>query len=132
MSIARKIAHKAEAVKGAFKKTAGRATGSRRLRAEGLVVHTGYGHSRMRVDLAVEHPREPGRMLLAVESDGDAYAAMGSVRERDRLRPEALERLGWHHDRVWTVDLFRDPARDSSRIVALVGRLLAEENDERF
>ena len=35
MSIARKIAHKAEAVKGAFKKTAGRATGNRRLRAEG-------------------------------------------------------------------------------------------------
>ena len=35
MSIARKIAHKAEAVKGAFKKTVGRLTGSRRLRAEG-------------------------------------------------------------------------------------------------
>jgi uncharacterized protein YjbJ (UPF0337 family) len=35
MSIARKIAHKAEAVKGAFKKTAGRAAGNRRLRAEG-------------------------------------------------------------------------------------------------
>ena len=35
MSIARKIAHKAETVKGAFKKTAGRATGNRRLRAEG-------------------------------------------------------------------------------------------------
>ena len=34
MSIARKIAHKAEAVKGAFKKTAG-LTGNRRLRAEG-------------------------------------------------------------------------------------------------
>jgi uncharacterized protein YjbJ (UPF0337 family) len=35
MSIARKIAHKAEAVKGGFKKAVGRATGSRRLRAEG-------------------------------------------------------------------------------------------------
>ncbi len=35
MSIARKIAHKAEAVKGSAKKAAGRATGSRRLRAEG-------------------------------------------------------------------------------------------------
>ena len=35
MSIARKIAHKAEAVKGTVKKTAGRATGSRRLQAEG-------------------------------------------------------------------------------------------------
>jgi uncharacterized protein YjbJ (UPF0337 family) len=35
MSIARKIAHKAEALKGGAKKAAGRATGSRRLRAEG-------------------------------------------------------------------------------------------------
>jgi uncharacterized protein YjbJ (UPF0337 family) len=35
MSIAKKTAHKAEAVKGAFKKTAGRLTGRRRLRAEG-------------------------------------------------------------------------------------------------
>ena len=35
MSIAKKIAHQAEAVKGGAKKTAGRLTGSRRLRAEG-------------------------------------------------------------------------------------------------
>jgi len=35
MSIAKKIAHKAEAVKGSAKKTAGRVTGNRRLRAEG-------------------------------------------------------------------------------------------------
>ena len=35
MSIAKKIAHKAEAVKGGAKKMTGRATGNRRLRAEG-------------------------------------------------------------------------------------------------
>ncbi|MEU1667611.1 CsbD family protein [Streptomyces sparsogenes] len=35
MSFAKKIAHKAEATKGGAKKTTGRATGSRRLRAEG-------------------------------------------------------------------------------------------------
>lgn len=35
MSIAKKIAHKAEAVKGGVKKAVGRITGSRRLRAEG-------------------------------------------------------------------------------------------------
>jgi uncharacterized protein YjbJ (UPF0337 family) len=35
MSISRKIAHKAEAVKGALKKAVGRATGSRRLRSQG-------------------------------------------------------------------------------------------------
>jgi len=35
MSIAKKITHKVEAVKGSFKKTAGRATGSSRLKAAG-------------------------------------------------------------------------------------------------
>ncbi|MGI5379890.1 CsbD family protein [Streptomyces sp. CA-251387] len=34
-SIAKKIAHKAEAIKGGAKKTIGRVTGSRRLQAEG-------------------------------------------------------------------------------------------------
>jgi uncharacterized protein YjbJ (UPF0337 family) len=35
MSIAKTIAHKAETIKGSFKKMTGRATGNRRLRAEG-------------------------------------------------------------------------------------------------
>jgi len=35
MSISKKMAHKAEAVKGSAKRMAGRLTGSRRLRAEG-------------------------------------------------------------------------------------------------
>jgi uncharacterized protein YjbJ (UPF0337 family) len=35
MSIAKKIAHKLEAVKGTFKKTAGRSTGNRSMEAEG-------------------------------------------------------------------------------------------------
>jgi uncharacterized protein YjbJ (UPF0337 family) len=34
MSMARKLAHKAEAVKGSIKRSAGRLTGNRRLRAE--------------------------------------------------------------------------------------------------
>jgi uncharacterized protein YjbJ (UPF0337 family) len=35
MSIAKKLAHKAEAAKGSLKRTAGRLTGNRHLRAEG-------------------------------------------------------------------------------------------------
>jgi uncharacterized protein YjbJ (UPF0337 family) len=35
MSIGKKFAHKAEAIKGSLKRTTGRLTGSRRLRAEG-------------------------------------------------------------------------------------------------
>ena len=50
---------------------------------------------------------------------------MRSTRDRDRLRGEQLERLGWEHVRVWTTDLFRDPARDVSRVPAAVQRAAA-------
>ena len=93
---------------------------ARRLRADGFIVHQGYGSSAHRLDLAIEDPRRPHRMLVAVETDGPGYAAMPSTRDRDRLRIEQLRRLGWQHTRVWTTDLFRDPARDVSRVAGLV------------
>jgi hypothetical protein len=91
-----------------------------RLRAEGLVVHTGYGTSAQRLDLAVEDPQHQGRVLVAVETDGLRYAEMASTRDRDRLRVEQLRRLGWSHVRVWSTDLFRDPARDVARIIIAI------------
>ncbi|HXR67448.1 MAG TPA: AAA domain-containing protein [Dermatophilaceae bacterium] len=89
-----------------------------RLRAEGLVVHASYGTSAQRLDLAVEDPRRRGRVLVAVETDGPRYAATPSTRDRDRLRIEQLRRLGWEHVRIWSTDLFRDPARDVARVSA--------------
>lgn len=88
-----------------------------RLRREGFVVHEDYGSADQRIDLAIEDPYHRGRVLVAVETDGPRYASMRSTRDRDRLRPEQLSRLGWLHLRVWTTDLFRDPAREISRIV---------------
>ena len=91
-----------------------------RLRTAGLVVHAGYGTSAQRLDLAVEDPRRVGRVLVAIETDGPRYAAMSSTRDRDRLRIEQLRRLGWEHVRVWSTDLFRNPAREVARIRATV------------
>ena len=99
-----------------------RAEFARRLRESGLVVHEAFGGAGHPVDLAVEDPERPGHVLVAVETDGPAYAAMHSSRDRDRLRGEQLGRLGWEHVRVWTTDLFRDPARDVSRVHAAVQR----------
>ena len=102
-----------------------RAEFARRLRDTGLVVHEGYGSAGHPIDLAVEDPDHPGHVLVAVETDGPAYAAMRSTRDRDRLRGEQLGRLGWMHVRVWSTDLFRDPARDVSRVHAAVQQAVA-------
>jgi hypothetical protein len=90
-----------------------------RLRHEGLTVHEEFGSAHHRIDLAIEDPYHRGRALVAVETDGARYAALRSTRDRDRLRPEQLARLGWTHERVWSTDLFRDPAREIARLVHL-------------
>jgi len=90
-----------------------------RLRRQGLTVHEDYGTANHRIDIAVEDPYHRGRALIAVETDGERYAALRSTRDRDRLRPEQLARLGWLHERVWSTDVFRDPAREIARLVTL-------------
>jgi very-short-patch-repair endonuclease len=91
-----------------------------RLRREDVVVHENFGTAAHRIDLAIEDLYHPGRVLVAVETDGPRYAALRSTRDRDRLRPEQLERLGWTHLRVWSTDLFRDPGRELARILRVV------------
>jgi hypothetical protein len=54
-----------------------------------------------RLDLAVLDPGTPGRFLLGIECDGPGYQATATARDRDRLRPEVLARLGWRLYRVW-------------------------------
>jgi REase_MTES_1575 len=100
-----------------------------RLRAQGLRVAQGYGTSGSGIDLAVGE--EGGPLLVAVEADGPAYAATASTRERDRLRVEHLQRLGWTHLRIWTTDVFRDPAREVARVVSVARAAAARDRQRR-
>lgn len=44
-----------------------------------------------------------------------------SVRERSRLRPQLLERLGWRYMPLWTIEVFTDPSACADRIGAYLG-----------
>jgi very-short-patch-repair endonuclease len=79
-----------------------------RLAAHGITVVPRYGVGGYRVDFAFAHPDDPSRMILAVEADGASYRDSGSVRDRDRLRKEHLERLGWRFHRLWSTNWFHD------------------------
>lgn len=74
-----------------------------------------YGSSGYRIDFAAKHPTQPGRMVLAIECDGAAYHSSPSARDRDRLRQEHLERLGWTFHRIWSQDWFRDKQSEAER-----------------
>lgn len=69
---------------------------ARQLRRHGLVVHEGVGLSRPgRPCRRGPAPARPP--VLAVEARTAMHAAMRTTRDRDRLRAEQLERLGWRH-----------------------------------
>jgi very-short-patch-repair endonuclease len=87
-----------------------------RLAECGITVVPQYGVGGYRVDFAATHPEDPGRMVLAIEADGASYRESGSVRDRDRLRGEHLQRLGWRYHRLWSTNWFRDPAREVERV----------------
>jgi very-short-patch-repair endonuclease len=94
----------------------------------GIRVIPQWGVSGFRIDFALAHPEQPGRMVLAVEADGDTYHRATSARDRDRLRQEHLERLGWQFHRIWASDWFDDPDAATARIVEHWHRAIAEEN----
>jgi very-short-patch-repair endonuclease len=74
------------------------------LAEQGIPVRTHWGTSRYRLECAAPHPERPERLVLAVETDGDSYVSAPTARDRDRLRREQLQRLGWRFTRLWAVD----------------------------
>ena len=85
------------------------------LSAAGIPLIAQYGCSGYWIDFAAQHPTRPGRMVLAIECDGATYHSSATARDRDRLRQEHLERLGWTFHRLWSRDWFYHPAKPRSR-----------------
>jgi very-short-patch-repair endonuclease len=69
-----------------------------------------------RVDIGIRHPTLPGSFLLGVECDGATYHSSKVARDRDRLRQEVLEGLGWTIHRIWSTAWFVDRQTEEQRL----------------
>jgi REase_MTES_1575/Protein of unknown function (DUF3320) len=65
-------------------------------------------------------PPRPGEFILGVECDGATYHSARSARDRDRLRQQVLEGLGWRLHRIWSTDWFRNPKRESDKLFTAI------------
>lgn len=79
------------------------------------------------IDLAVTHPHKRDSFLLGVECDGAPYHSSRSARDRDRLRESVLNDLGWKLHRIWSVDWYRNRAREQEKIRLAIDRALDEQ-----
>jgi very-short-patch-repair endonuclease len=88
------------------------------LSARGMKLIPQMGSSSYRIDLVAEHPSKPGRYVLAIECDGASYHSSYTARDRDRLREQQLERLGWRFHRIWSTDWFMRKQAEVERALA--------------
>lgn len=87
------------------------------LSAAGFECESKVGAMGFFIDIGIVDPNDKESFAVGVECDGATYHNAHSARDRDRLRQEVLENMGWTMERVWSTDWFRDPERELARLV---------------
>lgn len=100
------------------------------LKEKGYEIVPQVGVAGFFIDLGVKHPAKAGAFLLGIECDGASYHSGRSARDRDRLRQEILQNLGWKIHRVWSTDWFKNRDSEINRMLRHIEGLL--ENDPTY
>ena len=98
----------------------------REIKALGYDVVPQEGCAGYRIDLAIRHPNED-RFILGVECDGATYHSSLVARDRDRLRQEVLERLGWEIHRIWSTEWFVNREKELQKLKQKLSDLATTE-----
>lgn len=101
------------------------------LSQRGLRLVKQVGQSGYRIDFGVLDHEIEGLFIAGIECDGATYHSSASARDRDRLRQEVLEGLGWKIYRIWSTDWYKNPDEQADRIVELVKAGRAEVLESR-
>ena len=86
------------------------------LRQNGYDVDTQVGCSNFRIDLGIKR-HDTSDYVLAVECDGATYHSSKNARDRDRLRQQILENMGWKFYRIWSTDWFKNTSVEKERLL---------------
>ena len=98
------------------------------LRRRGHRVDSQIGVSGYRIDLAIKSENGE-RYDLGIECDGATYHSSPTARDRDWLRQQVLERLGWHIHRVWSTAWIRDPDTEIAAIERALDQARSDQAD---
>ena len=96
---------------------------------KGYKLETQVGCSGYRIDIGVKHPSISGVFVLGVECDGASYHSARTARERDRLRQDVLENMGWTIYRIWSSDWIKDPVTEGQRLIEAIEKAIVSYDD---
>ena len=86
---------------------------------KGYSVEKKVGFSSFKIDLAVKSSKGAD-YLLAIECDGESYRSTKNTRDRDRLRREVLEKMGWSFYRIWSTDWVRNNSIEKEKLLQAI------------
>ena len=97
------------------------------LEENGFCVDRQVGCSSFKIDLALKK-KNSSDYLMAIECDGNTYRSSKNARDRDRLRQQILEKMGWKYYRVWSTDWFRNKRVEKERLLTAVNAAFQEDS----
>lgn len=90
------------------------------LRKNGYETECNVGNSQYKIDVAVKNPYDKSSYVVGIECDGESYYNAKTVRDRERLRKEVLERMGWKMFRVWSAEWVNNYEGEKKRLLDFV------------
>ena len=88
------------------------------LRDSGYQPTTQVGVVGFKIDIGVSNEDYPHGYIAGIECDGATYHSGASARDRDRIRQDVLEGLGWEIYRIWSTDWFSNPEVETQKLVS--------------
>lgn len=101
------------------------------LTSNGFKVEKRVGCAGYRIDLAVINPNSDDEYVLAIECDGSEYNKYASARERDRIRQNILEGLGWNFYRIWSTDWYHNRQSAKQKLIVAINKAIKEKNENK-
>jgi len=98
------------------------------LKSRGFSVDTQVGCSGFKIDIGLKRENSSD-YVLAIECDGASYHSSRNARDRDRLRQEILERMGWKFYRIWSTDWFKNKSVEQQKLFDAAISALNDKND---
>lgn len=106
------------------------------LESKGYTIEKQVGCSGYKIDLAVVDDRtednDDSQYLLAIECDGAAYHSSPAARDRDRLRQNILEGLGWQFHRIWSTDWYYNRTSAKETLVNAIEEAFEEKKAKKI
>jgi len=105
------------------------------LKEKGYQVERNVGLSDRKIDIAIKLPDQDA-YSIAIECDGLNYTSFETTTDRDRLRKQNLNRMGWDYYRLWSVDWCKNNSDELKRLNSAVkksidGKTKSNDNGDK-